>query len=358
MAVGPPGPYVQRLRELGCQVECWPLDRRSLNPVTELRSLWYLYQIYLQRRPTVAHHFTIKPNLYGAIAARLARVPAIIATVTGLGYFWTESDGKTRRLRLMLTYLYKAALRQTDAVVFHNDDDRRLLGNGYFAEIIPGEGVNTSLFHPEAISQEQRAELRIRLGIEVTAPVALMISRMLWHKGVGEFVAAARLVRRKMPEAVFLLVGPPDEGNPASISSHRLQAWAEEGVIRYLGFRQDIPQLLALADVAVLPSYREGIPQVLVEAAAMGKPLVATDVPGCGEVVLDGVNGLRVPPRDPEALAEAIIALLADPVLRESLGKASRTLAEERFATEKIVQRWLFIYKRVLEAKGYPFSCI
>jgi len=181
-----------------------------------------------------------------------------------------------------------------------------------------------------------------------------MVGRMLWHKGVAEFVAAARRVRQVFPGTVFVLVGPSDPGNPAQVPPEELRAWEAEGVVRYLGVRDDVRDLLAAADVAVLPSYREGIPRVLIEAAAMGRPLVATDVPGCREVIRDGINGFLVPAKDPAALAAAIEALLKDPGLRAEFGAASRRLAEERFSDRKVVARILGLYAELLSAKSIP----
>lgn len=178
---------------------------------------------------------------------------------------------------------------------------------------------------------------------------------MLWHKGVEvrEFVEAARQVRRRFPLATFLLVGPSDEGNPALVPPAALRAWEAEGFVRYLSPRNDVRDLMALADLVVLPTYREGLPWVLVEAA-MGKPLVATDMPGCRELVQPGVNGLLVPPRDAPALAEAVERLLADPEQRASFGMASRALAEAKFSDRQVVGQILALYAALLEAKGIP----
>jgi glycosyltransferase involved in cell wall biosynthesis len=218
--------------------------------------------------------------------------------------------------------------------------------------LIPGEGVDLETFSPSAVPPERRAALRSELGLGPDNHVVLMVGRMLRHKGVLEFVEAARRVRAACPGAVFVLVGPSDEGNPARIPSEKLQAWESEGAVRYLGMRGDVRDLMAVADVVVLPSYREGIPRVLIEAAAMGRPLVATDVPGCREVVRNGVNGFLVPARDAVALAEAIEFILKNPKLRAEFGAASRQLAEERFSDQRVVGCILDLYRALLAEKG------
>lgn len=353
VAVGPPGPWAESIAALGCQVVTYPLDRRGLNPFAEGRSLAALVRLYRDLRPTVAHHFTIKPNLYGTLAARLAGVPVVVATVTGLGYIWTDRGLKARTLRAVLGRAYRWVLGLADAVIYLNEEDRQTLG-GRRTVVIPGEGIDLDEFSPEAVSQERRVALRAQLGLTEDAPVVLMVGRMLWHKGVREFVEAARQVRRKYPSATFLLVGPSDEGNPARVPPATLRAWEAEGVVGYLGPRDDVRDLMAVSDLVVLPTYREGLPRVLVEAAAVGKPLIATDVPGCREVVQPEVNGLLVPPKEPAALAGAIERLLADPALRARFSLASHRLAEGRFSDRKVVEAILGLYAELLAAKGLP----
>jgi glycosyltransferase involved in cell wall biosynthesis len=352
LAVGPPGPWEEPLARLGCRVVTYPLKRRGLNPLEEVRSLAGLYVLYRRWRPTIAHHFTIKPNLYGTLAARLAGVPVVIATVTGLGYIWTDDGPRARVLRAALGPVYRQVLRLADAVIYLNETDRQTLG-GRRTVVIPGEGINLQEFSREAVPPERRAALRAELGLGPDDRVVLMVGRMLRHKGVAEFVEAARRVRQACPKAVFLLVGPSDAGNPAQIPPEELRAWEASGIVRYLGFRDDVRDLMAIADVVTLPSYREGLPRVLMEAAAMGCPLVATDIPGCREVVQDGVNGFLVPPRNGMALAQAIETLLKRPDLRAAFGAASRRLAEERFSAREVVDRILDLYRSLLAAKGH-----
>lgn len=354
IVIGPPGSWEEAVRQLGCQVITYPLSRQGLNPAAEVRSLVSLYSIYREWHPIIAHHFTIKPNLYGTLAARLAKVPVVVATVTGLGYIWTDNGPKARFLRAILSPLYSQVLKLADAVIYFNEVDRQMLG-GRRTIIIPGEGISLSEFSPEAVPLDRRLTLRRDLGLGLDSLVVLMVSRMLRHKGVNEFVEAARQIREVCPKVVFLLVGPSDEGNPARIPLEELQAWDAAGLVRYLGFREDVRDLIAIADVMVLPTYyREGLPRVLVEGAAMAKPLVATDVPGCREVVQDKVNGFLVPPRDSVALASAIETLLKDSEMRARFGAAARRLAEKRFAEWQVVAQILRLYAELLEDQSLP----
>jgi glycosyltransferase involved in cell wall biosynthesis len=357
LAVGPPGPWEEPIARLGCRVDTYPLDRRGLNPLGEARSLAELYAIYRRWRPAIAHHFTIKPNFYGTLAARLAGVPVVIATVTGLGYIWTDDGPKARVLRAILEPIYRRVLRLADAVIYLNEEDRRTLG-GRRTVLIPGEGIDLETFSPSAVPPERQQALRAELGLGLDDRVVLMVGRMLRHKGVLEFVEAARRIRAACPEAVFVLVGPSDLGNPARIPPGELRLWEAARLVRYLGVREDIRELMAIADMVVLATYREGLPRVLIEAAAMGKPMVATDVPGCREVIQNGVNGLLVPPRDGAALAEAIETLLKNPELRTQFGAAARRLAERRFSDRRVVSRILSLYAELLRAKGLPSQVV
>lgn len=352
--IGPSSPWEKASGWLDCQVITYPLSRRGLNPLMEARSLISLYRIYRRWQPIIVHHFTIKPNFYGTLAARLARVPVVVATVTGLGYLGTDNDLRARFLRASLGPLYSWVLNLADTVIYLNEADQRML-SGRQTVIVPGEGIDLREFSPDAVPPDRRLALRQGMGLGPDVPVIMMVSRMLRHKGVREFVEAACQVRQRNPETVFLLVGPSDEGNPAQIPPEKIQAWDAAGFVRYLGFREDVRDLMAIADVIVLPTYYgEGLPRVLIEAAAMGKPIVATSIPGCREVVQHGVNGFLVPPRDVDALAIAIEDLIRDSETRARFGAAGRRLAEEKFSDQQVVARILRLYAELLEAKGLP----
>jgi glycosyltransferase involved in cell wall biosynthesis len=337
--VCPEGPYSPRLREAGYRVQHWDLRRRSLGPISEARALLHLVRVYRREAPDAVHHFTIKPNVYGTIAARLARVPHVLNTWTGLGFTFTQAP-LARLLRLglvpLMAYLYRD--RRVWTVFLNEENLQSMLELGCLApertSLIASEGVDTSAFTP-------------RSSAPSGTPVVLMAARLLRDKGVAEFVEAAALLRQRGITARFQLAGAPDHGNPTSFNQENADSWAASGAVEVLGHQDDMPGLLRGADIAVLPSYHEGAPQFLLEAAAAGLPLVATDIPGCRVIVRPGVNGLLVPPRDPHALAEAIATIIADPALRARMGAASRKIAVNQFDQHRIIGQYLDLYRRL-----------
>ena len=337
--VCPRDEYAHLFEEEGFRVIDWRLSRRSLNPVTEVLAIRQLVHIYRQQAPHAVHHFTIKPNLYGAIAARRAGVPIIMNTWEGLGFIFTPSL-RARALRALLLPLMRRTFRTEKLwTTFVNRENAGLfeqlrLTSPERVQLFPSVGVNTDRFTP---GEERHTD----------TPVVLMASRLLWDKGTAEFVEAARLLSQKGVEARFWLCGSPDKGNPRFIPERTLDRWRQEGFVEMLGQRDDMPHLLRQADIAVLPSYHEGIPTTLLEAAAAGLPLVATDVQGCRLVARDGINGLLVQPRDVTTLVNALQRLLQDEPLRKRFGKASRGIAVEEFSTSVIVDKYLETYRRV-----------
>ena len=335
--VCPRDEYAHLFEEEGFRVIDWRLRRRSLNPVTEVSAIRQLTHIYRQQAPHAVHHFTIKPNLYGAIAARRAGVPIIMNTWEGLGFIFTPSL-RARALRALLLPLMRRAFRTEKLwTTFVNRENAELfeqlrLTNPDRVQLFPSVGVNTERFTP---SEECHTD----------TPVVLMASRLLWDKGTAEFVEAARLLSKKGVKARFWLSGSPDKGNPRFISEATLDGWQREGFVEMLGHRNDMPDLLRQADISVLPSYHEGIPTTLLEAAAAGLPLVATDVQGCRLVVRDGINGILVQPKDVTTLADALERLLEDQALRKRFGQASRHIAVEEFSTSVIVGKYLGTYR-------------
>jgi glycosyltransferase involved in cell wall biosynthesis len=283
------------------------------------------------------HHFTIKLVIYGSIAASLAGVPRIINTVTGLGYVFIEDD--VTWLRYIVKKLYSIALNCADFTFFQNRDDLTyFLSHGLVqaekAGLLPGSGVDCSFFSP------------VLVGRSPDAPITfLMVARLLREKGVEEFVEAARLVKETFPMAQFQLLGPRDERNPTVVSVSDLARWQEDKIITWLGETTDVRPIMALADVVVLPSYREGTPRALLEAAAMAKPIITSETVGCREVVEDGVNGFLVPVKNVQALTKAMIHLLQDSALRERMGKAGRVKVEQEFEERSVI-------KKVMESYG------
>ncbi|MFZ8854382.1 MAG: glycosyltransferase family 4 protein [Armatimonadota bacterium] len=344
--VCPYGEYVPKLKEEGfCWIH-WAIVRRSLNPVRELIAILYLASIYQREQPQIVHHFTIKPNFYGSIAALLARRDKVINTFTGLGFLFSEHP-LAIGLRSSVLPLAKLAFRASKGwSVFQNRQDletclRLRLVLPERVVVIDGSGVDTRKFHSNHDSPPDNHE---------HPTVVLMAARLLWDKGVREFVEAARVLKARGLQVEFWLAGKPDNGNPMCVPEEFLKEWREEGLINWLGHRDDMPNLLQQVDIAVLPSYHEGVPRFLLEAAACGLPLVATDIEGCRVVVRDGVNGFLVPVKDPYALADAIETLIKKPELRRQMGIASRKIVEAEFDERIILNKWLALYDRVLNS--------
>lgn len=339
-----PGAAVARIVAHGFPHHAVPISRRGRNPWTEAKAIWALYRLYRSLRPDLVHHVTIKPVLYGGIAARLAGVPAVVSAVSGLGYVFVRHGPASAMLRAIVKAAYRIALhRQGARVIFQNPDDHReFVEQGLVAAkacvLIKGSGVDIGRFAP---TPEPAG-----------APRVVLAARMLWDKGVGEFVEAARLLNKDGVQARFVLVGASDDGNPTAIPSARLRAWQADGVVEWWDHRTDMPGVLAQAHIVCLPSYREGLPKSLVEAAACARPIVATDVPGCREIARDGENALLVPARDPAALAEALARLIADPGLRRRMGARGRAIAEAEFSLDRVVAETLALYGTLVEECG------
>lgn len=334
-----PGPAVERVRDLGFVHHELPLSRSGKNILGEIVSLVSIWRLLWRLKPDVLHLVTIKPVLYGGIAARLAPVKGVVAAVSGLGFVFLAKGLKATILRRIISSLYRFALGKKNLrVIFQNPDDRDVLvGMGALesvkVEVIRGSGVDLASY----------TELPEPSG----TPVVCLAARLLRDKGVLEFVEAVRILRQRGVSARFQLVGDLDLGNPATITVDELEAWRQEGFIELLGFRKDIAKLFGDAHIVTLPSYREGLPKVLVEAAACGRAVVTTNVPGCRDAIEPGITGLLVPVRNAPALADAIETLLNDSELRQQMGHAGRMLAESEFSIDKIVKQHLDIYSKL-----------
>lgn len=332
-----PGESVAEICGRGFDYHELPLSRSGKNPLMELSALISIWRLCWRLRPGVLHLVTIKPVLYGGIAARLAPVKSVVAAISGLGFVFMANGPKAALFRGLVSALYRLALGKRNLrVVFQNPDDREAfikLGaiSNEKSVLIRGSGVDLSLCQPYPESPGM--------------PVVAFAARLLCDKGVVEFVEAARLLRKRGVEVRCQLVGDLDPGNPTSIGRDELEHWRSEGVVECLGYRRDIAQVFAQCHVVVLPSYREGLPKVLVEAAACGRAVVTTDVPGCRDAIEANVTGLLVPVRDVGSLADAIQQLVENPELRHRLGRAGRELAAREFAIERIVQQHLDIYR-------------
>lgn len=337
--VCPPGEYVARLEQAGFRWLPWRVDRRGLNPLRDGASIARLAALYRHERFAAVHHFTIKPILYGSIAARLARVPATLNAFTGLGFLFSERPAAVRLRPLVLPVLRRLLHGPSVHTVFQNASDRARFVDARLVPadrvtIIGGSGVDTERFAP-APDVERPAQA-----------VVLMAARLLWDKGVGEFVEAAGKLRAARTRATFRVAGTPDRGNPACIPDDVLERWRQEGTVEFLGHRDDMPAVVRQASIAALPTaYQEGVPRFLLEAAATGLPVVASDVEGCRVVVREGVNGFLVPPRDPAALAEALARLIEDRPLRERMGRAGREIAVATFDEHAILDQQERLYR-------------
>ena len=319
LLISPPGTYGEKLRQLGLRWEPLPMERRSLNPMRELALLWYLIRLIRREQPTLVHGFTIKCAVYGSLAARLAGVPIRVNAVAGMGYVFTSDQLKARVLRPVVRGLLRLALGGEQArLILQNSDDVALFTQAGLVDpehirLIRGSGVDCARFADVPRAASNDGSLRV-----------LLASRLLWDKGIEEFIGALRQLRDQGRPIDALLAGMPDPGNPAAVPESTIQGWVEEGLVTWLGHVDDMNRLLGSVHVVVLPSYREGLPRTLVEAAACGLPLITTDVPGCREVVRDGVDGLLVPVKNSDALAAAIRRLQDQPEFAYHLGQAAR----------------------------------
>ena len=318
------------------------MNRRSLNPWSELQVLMALTSLYRHELPDIVHHFTIKCVIYGSIAARMTGVRARVNAVAGLGYVFANNGLYARMLRPPVRAILRLAVcgKRAKLILQNPDDVKEFLDYGLITteqvRLIRSSGVNTKRFRP--VDDQQKSD-----SIRV-----LLATRLLWDKGIREYVEAARILKRKGKSIDFLLAGAPDSGNPASVSENDVLKWREEGTVTPVGHVENMEHLLSMVDLVALPTYREGTPRILLEAAAMGLPIVATDVPGCRETVSHGKNGLLVPPKDSVAVAKAIKLLADDPDKRHQMGKAGREKVLAEFDESIVIEKTLSVYKELL----------
>lgn len=334
------GQYCERLTRDGISVFPIRLQRRGMNPAREMAAIFELISIYRRARPDIVHHVGLKPVIYGTFAALLTGVPAVVNAMGGLGYIFASRQLLARAFRGPVRMLLRLVLnRERVRVVLQTAHDRDVLVRLGIRKcaivVIRSAGVDLAEFRPAP-------ELHEPL-------VVLLACRLLWDKGVGDFVQAARLLRAKGLSARFVLVGGPDPENPSSIPHVQIECWQKDGDVEWWGRKDEMPAVFAQSHVVCLPTtYGEGVPKVLLEAAACERPIIATDLPGCREIVRHGENGLIVPARSPEALAEAIRVLLESPDVRQRMGRKGRQIVEAEFSVERVAAETLAVYQELL----------
>ena len=330
----------ENIKKYGFKVIPIDLSRSGINPIKEIILLSHIIKIYWKEKPDLAHHAAFKPIIYGSLAAILSRTKYIINAPIGMGYVFISNTIRAKIIRIFilanLRYYFR---RKNSFVIVENHDDQEMLINKGLVnpeniQLIRGAGVDLKKYHPtdEIIGK----------------PQVILPARMLWDKGVGEFVQAARMLKKDGIVARFVLVGNIDEENPNNINQAQLQVWNDDGVVDWLGYQEDMPTVLSQSHIVCLPSYREGLPKSLIEAAAAGKPIVTTDVPGCREVVNDGVNGYLVPAKSENELAMALKKLILDSDLRKTMGAKSRAKAEQEFSVKRINSETLDLYEKII----------
>jgi glycosyltransferase involved in cell wall biosynthesis len=343
--VSPPGEFGARFAKHGFRWVTLPMHRASLNPLREALTLGQLVRVLRREHPDLLHSFTLKCAIYGALAARVAGVPATVNAVAGMGYVFTSDNVKARVLRPLVKTLLRITLGgKRSLLILQNPDD----ADSFIAadlvrpekiRVIRSSGVDVRRFHP--VERPSNGHQRLRI---------LLAARLLWEKGIHEFVEAAVLLREQGRDAEFILAGMPDAGNPHSVEIAQVKQWERAGLVRWLGHVDDMPALLKTVDVMALPSYyREGVPKSLIEGAACGLAIITTDLPGCREVVTEhGIDGLHVLPRDAHELARRITQLDDDRELLSRLGHCARQKALTDFDERLVIQRTLNVYAELL----------
>jgi glycosyltransferase involved in cell wall biosynthesis len=336
---------VARISAEGFEVLETTLTRDLRAPWNDLKAAWQIADALRRRQITVAHNFALKPALIGTLACRLAGCRTVVNTVAGMGYIFINQTLKARLLRTIIVAGFRSLIdRHGTTTIVQNSDDLAAVSGRLVAPervvLVRGSGVDTEHYEP--------------LPEPSGTPVAALVSRMLWDKGVGELVAAARLLRQRQVPIRIALVGDTDPANPQCIPQEQLEEWHREGIVEYWGFRDNITEVWRTSHIAVLPSYREGLPKALLEAAACARPIVTTDAPGCREMVEDQVSGLLVPVRSVQPLADVLEQLARSPEDRARLGHAARCRVEREFADHIVHDALLAVYDMLLSRYEFP----
>jgi glycosyltransferase involved in cell wall biosynthesis len=327
------------IQKAGIRLIPFELSRRAGNPMLEF---WALIKLYRREKPDIVHHVALKLVFYGALAVRFTDISAQVNAVTGLGWLYMSNNPIVRLGRPLITWFLARLLNSPNSIVIvQNPDDEELLAKAGVLQsqirMVQGAGVDTNKFLPTS---------------KLEGPVCVVLAaRLLWDKGVGEFVDAARVLKQKVSNVRFVLVGNPDIDNPASILEETIRAWENENIVEWWGYQKEMIPIFHSTHIACLPSYREGLPKVLIEAASCGLPIVSTDVPGCREIVRDDYNGILVPQGDSLSLSNALLRLIEDPDLRTKMGKRSRELVLDKFSSMHVITKTLNIYNEFVKLK-------
>jgi len=358
-AVVASGAWNDRIEAGGAEYVEWKLSRSGQNPFAEMVSVLSLTNILRKIKPDIVQNFHTKPNIYAPIAAKLARVPLTVSTVTGLGYTFVERRGLGSKLAKRLNLvMYSFSNRLANEIAFQNPDDMELLrSRGGLSRtkgrMIPGgSGIDVTEYSPGTRNSPESHELRQSLDIPTDAFVAMFVGRLQLDKGLTEFVEAARMLNKKRKNIAFVMVGAPDPGNKRSVPESTLARWKSEGDVVFTGRREDVPKLMAIANTITTPTfYREGLPRTLLEAAATGLPLIGTDMPGVREAINNGVNGILIQTHDSTALANAVEELADDPEKAQRYGKASLDRAINEFDHRRVVGEYLKMYEQLWDER-------
>lgn len=336
IALAPTDDYTGRLKSAGIEHFHLPLNRKRSTLLPDLLTIFSMAYRYAQINPDLAVHFTIKPVIFGTIIAKIFTKAKVINNITGLGFVFIGRTFFHEIIRPLVKWMYRCSLGLSRILIFQNEEDRlyfireKIINNAKPKTIvIPGSGVDLEKFK------------RINKRTEPSTINFITVARMLWDKGIGEYVESAKIIKNLYTNVEFHLLGDIDEGNPTSISHHMITEWVNQGIAKYHGMTDDVRKYLENANVFVLPSYREGLSKSIIEAMAMELPIITTDVPGCRETVIPYVNGLLVKSKDAKSLMDAMVYMIKNPDKLIPMGKASRKIAEERFDVNLINREFL-----------------
>lgn len=338
VTIAPRDKYSQKLEALGFEYHNIDINNMGTNPFEDVKLIWEFYQLYKKINPDILLHYTIKPNIYGTIAASLAGVP-VISNISGLGTVFLNNNLSSKVARL----LYKIALRFPSKIYFQNEDDRSLFVNSKLVDkdktgLLPGSGIDTVKFSPVNSDQVSKSL------------TFLFIARLLKDKGLVEYVEAARILKEKYPEVQFVVLGAYYLGNPTTVTPEEIAEWEQEGIVKYLGTSDDVPSVIAQFDCVVLPSYREGMSRVLLEASSMAKPVITTNVPGCRDIVDDGVNGFLCKVKNAEDLAKQMEKMiLLEDARRVQMGRNGREKVIKEFDESIVITSYKTAIKTILK---------